>query len=86
MTEDDNKIINIILKCPHCDSFMEILQLNCKIFRHGILRSNGKQIDPHSPKELCDYYIKHDKIYGCGKPFRIEKNGEEYIAIICDYI
>ena len=32
---------------------MEIEQLNCKIFRHGTLRSNGKQIDPHSPKDLC---------------------------------
>ena len=30
--------------------------------------------------------IKNDKIYGCGKPFRIEKNGQEYISIICDYI
>jgi hypothetical protein len=86
MSEDDNKIINIILKCPHCDSFMEIAQLNCKIFRHGILRANGKQIDPHSPKDLCDYYIKKDKIYGCGKPFRIEKNGQEYVSIICNYI
>lgn len=86
MTQEDSKIINIIIKCPHCDLFMEIEQLNCKIFRHGILRSNGKQIGPHSPKELCDYYIKNDKIYGCGKPFRIEKTGAEYIPLICDYI
>ena len=83
---EDSKIINIIVKCPHCEHYMEIEQLNCKIFRHGILRSNGKQIGPHSPKELCDYYIKNNKIYGCGKPFRIEKNGDEYITLICDYI
>ena len=86
MTEEDSKIINIIVKCPHCELYMEIAQLNCKIFRHGILRSNGKQIGPHSPKELCDYYITHNKIYGCGKQFRIEKNCVEYITLICDYI
>ena len=83
---DDSKIINIIVKCPHCEQYMEIEQLNCKIFRHGTLRSNGKQIDPHSPKDLCDYYVKNEKIFGCGKPFRIEKNGDEYIPVICDYI
>ena len=74
---EDSKIINIIVKCPHCELYMEIAQLNCKIFRHGTLRSNGKQIDPHSPKDLCDYYVKNNKI---------EKNGDTYIPVICDYI
>jgi amino acid transporter len=36
--------------------------------------TNEKQINPHSPKELCEYYIKNDLIYGCGKPFRIINN------------
>ena len=83
---EDNKIINIAVKCPHCDLFMVIEQLNCRIFRHGILRSNGKQINPHSSKEMCDYYIANERIYGCGKPFRIEKNGDTYIPVICGYI
>ena len=69
---EKTKIINFIIDCPHCNCPMEIVQLNCRIFRHGILRSNGTQIDPHSSKELCDYYVANDKIYGCGKPFKIE--------------
>ena len=47
---EDSKIINIIIDCPHCNCPMEIIQLNCRIFRHGILRSNGTQIGPHSSK------------------------------------
>jgi hypothetical protein len=41
---EDAKIIKIIIYCPHCNCPMEIVQLNCRIFRHGILRSNGTQI------------------------------------------
>ena len=85
---EDSKIINIIIDCPHCNCPMEIVQLNCRIFRHGILRSNGMQIGPHSSKELCDYYVTNNKIYGCGKPFKIENgiNTNEFVAVICDYI
>lgn len=85
---EDAKIINIIVDCPHCKSPVEIVQLNCRIFRHGILRSNGTQIGPHSSKELCDFYVANDKIYGCGKPFKIENgiNNNEFVAVICDYI
>ena len=85
--ENLKKIINLIITCPHCQDFMEIEQLNCKIFRHGILRSNGKQINPHSSKDLCDYYFANEKIYGCGKPFKIENTvNNEFVAVICDYI
>ena len=83
---EDNKIINIAVKCPHCDLFMVIEQLNCRIFRHGILRSNGKQINPHSSKEMCDYYIANERIYGCGQPFRLENINSNLVAVICDYI
>ena len=37
-------------------------------------------------KENCNYLIKNDLIFGCGKPFRIITNNSTYIAIICDYI
>ena len=82
---EDSKIINIIIDCPHCNCPMEIIQLNCRIFRHGILRSNGTQIGPHSSKELCDYYINNDLIYGCGKPFRILENNN-FKTVTCEYI
>jgi hypothetical protein len=76
-----------ILTCPHCGDFIIIMKINCGIFRHGVLIENGKQIDPHSPKDLCDYYARENKIYGCGKPFRIVRtNEDDFYTEICDYI
>lgn len=77
---------DIVVICPHCKEPVLIEQLNCKIFRHGILKTNNIQIEPHSTKDLCDYFIKNNLIYGCGKPFQIIQNGNEFIAIVCDYI
>ena len=75
-----------ILICPHCKDFIIIKKINCGIFRHGILKNNTKQIDPHAPKEMCDYYIKNKLIYGCGKPFKIINNNGTLETEICDYI
>lgn len=89
----DKENIHLIVKCPHCDDFILIEKLNCCIFRHGILKCNGKQIDPHASKKQCDLLIKNNEIYGCGKPFRIIVSKKEeilkeeiYKAEICDYI
>lgn len=71
------------IKCPHCSMSIEILELNCRIFRCGILKENFTQIDPHLPKEQCDELQKTEKIYGCGKPFRIDENDN---VVICGYI
>ena len=79
---------HIIIQCPHCKEYIQILkkEFNCKIFRHGILKSNLKQINPYLKREDCDRLKNEDLIYGCGKPFQlIELNGS-YIAVICDYI
>lgn len=75
-----------VLICPHCKDYILINKINCAIFRHGILKNNGKQIDPHSPKELCEYYINNNLIYGCGKPFRIVNNNGTLETEVCDYI
>lgn len=75
-----------ILNCPHCNESIIIEKINCGIFRHGILKQNFKQIDPHSLKELCDYFVKNDLIYGCGKPFRIILQNNQFEIEICDYI
>lgn len=74
------------ITCPHCSEYIIIKKMNCGIFRHGVLISNGKQIDPHANKTVCDNYVITKKIYGCGKPFQIIKEGEEYKVTICDYI
>jgi hypothetical protein len=75
-----------ILKCPHCNEFVIIEKINCAIFRHGILKKNLKQIDPHSLKELCEYFVNNDLIYGCGKPFRIVIKDNNLLTEICDYL
>jgi len=71
----------MIVKCPHCFLFVEIIELNCKIFRHGVYKDTVQQMDPHTPKDICDKVV--NLIYGCGKPFKINDSG---IAEICDYI
>ena len=73
--------------CPHCkdDIIVNKRELNCKIFRHGVFKSNYTQVNPHATFEECKRLIETDQILGCGKPFEvIEKNGK-LTAIICDY-
>jgi hypothetical protein len=77
---------DIIVTCPHCLFQVLILEINCHIFRHGVFISNGEQMDPHTCKPVCDELVEKKLIYGCGKPFRVDKSGDHYIASICDYI
>lgn len=71
----------LIVTCPHCDIPVEIEKLNCGIFRHGTYK-NGKQVDPHMPKDQCLALLQKNLVYGCMGPFRIV--GEQ--AEKCDYI
>jgi hypothetical protein len=76
-----------LMQCPHCGDFVLIEKINCGIFRHGILKATGKQISPHAPKTLCDYFVEREMIYGCGKPFRVFRDvrGRQTIEI-CEYV
>lgn len=76
----------ICITCPHCNNSVLIYKkdINCAIFRHGIIKSTGQQIEPHAPKNVCDDLVKNEKIYGCGKPFKLSVKLN--IAEICDYI
>ena len=78
---------DIVVCCPHCLELVLIAELNCKIFRHGIIISNRQQMNPHETKEVCDYFVANNMIYGCGKPFCII-NAEDgtFVAVICGYI
>lgn len=76
----------IYVNCPHCQGVVEVEQLNCQIFRHGILKSSGQQMNPHTSKEECDLLAEREDIHGCGKPFRVVLENDKYIAIVCDYI
>ena len=77
---------NQVVICPHCGESIVIEQINCNVFRHGVYKSNGEQINPHLPKEECDKLSKDNLIYGCGKPFTIVCKEGNITAEICDYI
>lgn len=72
-----------MLKCPHCQGAIEIIALNCGIFRHAVYK-DGRQFNPHAPKEECDSQL--DLVYGCTKPFRVNIINNKYYIIACDYI
>ena len=83
---------NLVVICPHCKVPVLIEKLNCCIFRHGIFKINGQQINAHATKNLCDFYINKDLIFGCGKPFQViinpnsTRDDNKFIAVMCDYI
>ena len=76
-----------IISCPHCNESIIIMKINCGIFRHGIMKKTGKQINPHTNKQKCEQLIKDNLIYGCGKPFKITKVNDDKLTVeVCDYI
>jgi len=79
--------VNIVVLCPQCGDFIFIDQLNCQIFRHAVLISNGQQINPHASKEECDSFMQRKMIHGCGKPFKLVKTNDGiFVAEKCGYI
>ena len=68
------------MECPYCKIGIEIVEVNCAIFRCGIYKDTFQQIPPHLPKKECDAIV--DKIYGCGRPFKLV-DGK---LVPCDYI
>jgi hypothetical protein len=77
----------LIVICPHCNDPVLISEINCQIFRHGVLIESGQQIDPHSSKEVCIFLFENKKIYGCGKPFQLIKDSKnEWTAVVCEYV
>ena len=79
--------MNNIVICPNCHEFVIIEQLNCKIFRHGVYKQTGVQIDPHLCEEICRELKNKNLIYGCGKPFQIIIDVNLDIQVVkCGYI
>lgn len=77
---------NFVVTCPHCNDPILVSEINCQIFRHGVLIESGQQMDPHSSLEVCTYLSNNKKIYGCGKPFKLIQNEQkEWTAIVCGY-
>ena len=76
--------------CPYsdCNISIEILEINCAIFRCGIYKTGdiGTQIDPHLSKEECDNLKIQDKIWGCGRPFQFINKKNKVKLIPGEYI
>lgn len=77
---------DFVVECPHCKCLVQIEQINCAIFRHGSYKHNGKQLSPHLSKAECERLVATGALHGCGKPFRLERAGDAYEAVACDYI
>ena len=73
--------MTLFLNCPYCGGMLEILEVNCGIFRHAFFK-DGTQLDPHASKEECERVIRENLVYGCAKPFKIIDG----IAVKCEYI
>lgn len=71
-------------ECPWCGGTIQVEkeQINCKIFRHGVLKSNGQQINQHLPEDKCIELTTFNKIWGCGKPFIFDGS----VVVRCGYI
>lgn len=92
MTDDSNYLI---LQCPHCECFIYLSksEINCGIFRHAQYIGTFVLIDPHCPQEQCEKLVSENKVYGCGKPCKLDplpydplKQDIDYKLIKCDYI
>lgn len=78
-----------LFDCPHCNLSIQVQknEVNCEIFRHGIIKKSGLQVNPHASKEHCDRLTQEGLVYGCCKPFRLvyDNNIIKYVDK-CDYI
>lgn len=80
---------DLVLNCPHCmDMFIvDILHLNCMIFRHAVFKDTLLHIDPHATEIMCNVLLRENRIYGCARPFRVVSDGSNgYRTEKCDYI
>ena len=64
----------MIHTCPHCNVFIELVKVNCGIFRCGIYKhKNGSiiQLPKHASENKINK-LRGQIIYGCGNPVRYQ--------------
>ena len=64
---------NDTVVCPHCDSRLDIEQMNCRIFICGYTETG--QLPPHDEAGAARAYADGQFIYGCGKQFEVVSGG-----------
>jgi hypothetical protein len=70
--------------CPHCKVLLAVeeKEINCGVFRCGVVKQTNQQVPPHTPKPVCDALAAQNLIWGCGKPFKFD--GE--CVAVCGYV
>lgn len=65
-----------LLQCPHCDHWVLVAkeEMNCAVFRHGVLKDMSGQVPPHADKATVDTLLAANAILGCGQPFQVNKD------------
>jgi hypothetical protein len=57
--------------CPKCFSALELVEINCGVFRCGIFKKSFESISPHATKGDIMEWLSQDLIYGCGTPLEL---------------
>lgn len=75
---------NIIFYCPHCKlpiekNIFDLAINNIYFFRHGIYIENNKNIDFNLTNSECYNLFINNKIFGCGKKYKIINKNYNYI-------
>jgi len=75
--------------CPHCSLLLEVQQndLNCCIFRHGVIKGQGP-VNPHASQQEIQRLKQTGKLIGCGGPHRlicVDGTTAKWIVQICSW-
>jgi hypothetical protein len=68
--------------CPRCFCALELVEINCAVFRCGIFKKTFEHIPPHATKGDIMEWLSKDMIYGCGAPLQLVNER----LVVCDYI
>lgn len=75
----------MFIVCPYCGDYVEINIVRCGKFIHGVNKKTRKPVNPHTSVIDCERFIRKGLIYGCGQPFQLTLEGEQYIASKAPY-
>jgi hypothetical protein len=79
-----------IFDCPHCSATIQVMstEVNCQIFRHGVIKHSGEPVNPHESKEHCEKLVEMNLAHGCCKPFQLFRGSNGLIEYVekCDWI
>lgn len=75
LTEDKQAYI---FPCPWCrlmgcesQIFILLNEVACRRMIHGVVKSSGIPLGPHSGRGICEAHIKENLIWGCGRAIEL---------------